>query len=203
MKRFLLLILAIIAISSVQASAQGFGITGGMNFNSAEIDDIRMDARIGWNAGVTYGVDLPLGFSLQPALVFTQKSANYSAVEGIQAVQKVNSLTLPVSVQWGPDLIVARPFLDVTPYVGYSLSNKFEGGVTGLFNGETSLKNAFEYGVGLGAGVNIWRLQAVVRYNWNFGTLGSLSDFKEIELDDFDIDDETFGGVSVSLAYFF
>ena len=203
MKRFLLTILAVIAFSSVQASAQGFGITAGMNFNSAKIADVKMDAKAGWNVGVAYGVDLPLGLSLQPSLVFMQKSANYSAVESVQAVQKVTSLTLPVSLQWGLDLIVARPFLDVTPYVGYSLANKFEGGIASVIKGETSLENAFEYGVGLGAGLNVWKLQAVVRYNWNFGTLGKLADFKDLGLGDFKTENETFGGVSVSLAYFF
>ena len=203
MKRYLLALAALMLFCSVQASAQGFGITAGMNFNTAEISNVKMDTKAGWSVGVTYGVDLPLGFSLQPSLVYVQKSADYSLVKGLDALQKVGSINLPVSVQWGPDLIVARPFLDVTPYLGYSLSNKLEGGIEGVVKGETSLENTFEYGVGLGAGVNIWRLQAIVRYNWNFGTLGKLSDFKELGLGDFKVENETFGGVSVSLAYFF
>lgn len=203
MKRFLLAAAALILFFSVQASAQGFGVTAGMNFNTAKIADVRTDAKAGWNVGVTYGLDLPLGFSVQPSLVFIQKSADYSGLDAVTAVQKVSSLNLPVSVQWGPDLIVARPFLDVTPYIGYSLSNKFKGGVAGLGKGDVSLDNAFEYGVGVGAGVNVWKLQAIVRYNWNFGTLGKLADFKEIGLDDLKTENETFGGISVSVAFFF
>lgn len=128
MKRILLAVAALMLFCSVQASAQGFGITAGMNFNSAKISDVKLHAKAGWNVGVTYGFDLPLGFSLQPSLVYIQKAANYSTLENISSVQKVGSLNLPVSVQWGPDLIVARPFLDVTPYIGYSLSNKYEQG---------------------------------------------------------------------------
>lgn len=203
MKRFLLAAAALMLFFSVQASAQGFGVTAGMNFNTAKIADVRTDAKAGWNVGVTYGLDLPLGFSVQPSLVFIQKSADYSGLDAVTAVQKVSSLNLPVSVQWGPDLIVARPFLDVTPYIGYSLSNKFKGGVAGLAKGDVSLDNAFEYGVGVGAGVNVWKLQAVVRYNWNFGTLGKLADFKEIGLDDLKTENETFGGISVAVAFFF
>ena len=203
MKRYLLALAAMMLLFSAQASAQGFGVTAGMNFNAATVSDIKMDAKAGWSVGVTYGLKLPLGFSLQPSLVYVQKGADFSMVKGIDAFQKVGSLNLPVSVQWGPDLIIARPFLDLTPYVGYSLSNKLEGGLSGIVSGKTSLKNAFEYGVGLGAGVNIWRLQAIVRYNWNFGTLGQLSDFKELGLGDFKMENEAFGGVSVSLAYFF
>ena len=203
MKRFLLAVAALMLFFSVQASAQGFGVTAGMNFNAAKIADVRTDAKAGWNVGVTYGLDLPLGFSLQPSLVFIQKNADYSPADALTAVQKVSSLNLPVSVQWGPDLIVARPFLDVTPYIGYSLSNKFKGGVETVGNHDVSLDNAFEYGVGVGAGVNVWKLQAIVRYNWNFGTLGRLSDFKDIQIGDFKTENEAFGGISVSLAFFF
>jgi hypothetical protein len=196
--------LAALMLTGISASAQvKWGVTAGMNFNAAEVSDIRLEAKAGWSAGVSCLVDLPLGFSIQPSLVYIQKGADYSLVDALQLEQKVGSINLPVSVQWGPDLLIARPFLDVTPYIGYSLSNKLEGGLTGLIKGETKLDNAFEYGVGLGAGINVWKVQAVVRYNWNFGTLGKFSDFKNIDLDDFDVDNEAFSGVSVSLAYFF
>lgn len=203
MKRFLIAVASLLLICSIQASAQGFGVTAGMNFNSTKIEDVKTDAKAGWNIGVTYGLDLPLGFSLQPSLVFIQKAADYSPVDAVTAVQKVSSINIPVSVQWGPDLIVARPFIDVTPYLGYSMSNKLKGNLAGIVKGETSLANAFEYGVGLGAGLNVWKLQAIVRYNWNFGTLGKLSDFKDLQIGDFKTENETFGGISVSVAFFF
>lgn len=203
MKRFLIAVASLLLICSIQASAQGFGVTAGMNFNSTKIEDVRTDAKAGWNIGVTYGLDLPLGFSVQPSLVFIQKAADYSPVDAVTALQKVSSINIPVSVQWGPDLIVARPFIDVTPYLGYSMSNKLKGNLAGIVKGETSLANAFEYGVGLGAGLNVWKLQAIVRYNWNFGTLGKLSDFKDLQIGDFKTGNETFGGISVSVAFFF
>ena len=37
---------------------------------------------------------------------------------------QVGYLEVPVSFQWGPDLLLFRPFLDVSPYVGYALSRK-------------------------------------------------------------------------------
>lgn len=203
MKRFLIAVASLLLICSMQASAQGFGVTAGMNFNSTKIEDVKTDVKAGWNIGVTYGLDLPLGFSLQPSLVFIQKAADYSPVDAVTALQKVSSINIPVSVQWGPDLIVARPFIDVTPYLGYSMSNKLKGNLAGIVKGETSLANAFEYGVGLGAGLNVWKLQAIVRYNWNFGTLGKLSDFKDLQIGDFKTENETFGGISVSVAFFF
>jgi len=204
MKRIFTIIASALILISAAASAQTkWGVTAGMNFNTAKISDVRLEAKAGWNVGVSCLVDLPLGFSVQPSLVYIQKGADYSVIDALSMEQKVGSINLPVSVQWGPDLIVARPFLDVTPYLGYSLMNKLDGGLAGVIKGETSLKNAFEYGVGVGAGINVWKVQAIVRYNWNFGTLGNLADFRNIEIGDFKVENETFGGVSVSLAYFF
>lgn len=212
MKKYLIVIAAALLAFSATASAQmNFGVTAGMNFNSAKIGDVKMDARAGWNVGATVQFDLPLGFSLQPSLVYMQKSGGYTTpefssaiLEDIKAqfVQTVGSLILPVSVQWGPDLLVARPFLDVTPYVGYSLSNKIKADVAGL---EEVVKggNGLDYGLGLGAGINVWKLQAIVRYNWNFGVLGNYEDFTDIKLGDLNSENETFGGITVSVAFFF
>ena len=202
MKKFITALAAAMMLFSLQASAGGkFGVTGGMNFNSAKIGDVKMDAKAGWNVGLTYNLDLPLGFSLQPSLVYTQKSALVGQ-DVLNVTQTVGSLNLPVSVQWGPDLLVARPFVDVTPYVGYSLSNKVKGEAFGL-SAEEKGKNAFDYGIGVGAGLDVWKLQVIVRYNWNFGVLGSLKDFADLDLDDFNTDNDTFGGISVHLAIFF
>jgi hypothetical protein len=44
MKRFILTVLALVAFCCVQASAQGFGVTAGMNFNSAKVKEESPDA---------------------------------------------------------------------------------------------------------------------------------------------------------------
>ncbi len=202
MKKFITALAAAMMLFSVQASAGGkFGITGGMNFNSAKIKDVKMDAQAGWNVGIAYNLDLPLGFSLQPSLVYSQKGALVGN-DNVNVTQTVGSLNLPVSVQWGPDLLVARPFVDVTPYVGYSLVNKVKGEALGISSEEKG-KNAFDYGLGVGAGLDVWKLQVIVRYNWNFGVLGSLNDFTGINLGDLNPENDTFGGISVHLAFFF
>ena len=202
MKKYLVALAAVMMLFSVQSYAGGkFGVTGGLNFNSAKIKDVRMEAQAGWNAGITYNLDLPLGFSLQPSLVYTHKAA-LIGTDAANVKQTVGSLTLPVSVQWGPDLLIARPFLDITPYVGYSLVNKATAEVLGVSAGDKG-KNSFEYGLGVGAGLDVWKLQVIVRYNWNFGVLGSLKDFTNIGLNDLKSDNEKFGGISVHLAFFF
>ena len=210
-KYFIALAVALMAFA-VSASAQvKFGVTAGMNFNSATINDVKMDAKAGWNVGATVQLNLPLGFSLQPSVVYMHKAAGFETpnlssgfIEDLkyEFIQTVGSVVVPVSVQWGPDLLVARPFLDVTPYVGYSLTNKVKSDFAGI---EEVVKggNGLDYGLGLGAGISVWKLQAIVRYNWNFGVLGNYKDFANVNIEDIKTDNETFGGITVNLAYFF
>lgn len=212
MKKVIFLVAAALMAFSATVNAQvDFGVTAGMNFNSAKIADVKMDTKAGWNAGVTLQVDLPLGFSLQPSVVYMHKAAGFETPSlsstmledlKVQVLQTVGSVVVPVSVQWGPDLLVARPFLDVTPYIGYSLTNKMKGDFAGI---EETVKggNGLDYGLGLGAGINVWKLQAIVRYNWNFGVLGNYKDFTDVDLGSLKTENETFGGITVSLAYFF
>ena len=116
--------MAFVMFAYVQTSAQvRFGVTGGLGWNKSKFNFTEMvkeKAPAGWNAGLTMSVDLPLGFSVQPSLLYHQKEAMLTDHIG----QSMDYLELPVSVQWGPDLLVFRPFLDCTPYIGYALSNK-------------------------------------------------------------------------------
>ena len=207
----LFVIVAAILVTSVAASAKGgFGVTAGFNTNSTKIQDVQTAPRTGFNFGVTYSLNLPLGLSLQPSVVYSQKSADLGLtgagiLESLKTgsmFQTVGSVNVPVSVQWGPNLIVARPFLDITPYVGYTLSNNVKtvvGDVKSIVKGEKSV----DYGIGLGGGINVWKLQAIVRYNWSFGTMGDISGFANLNLEDVIKKDRVYGGISVNVAYFF
>ena len=209
MKKLLVVFAALLLTSAAVSAKGGFGVTAGFNTNAAKLNDVSLDSRYGWNAGITYQLNLPLGFSVQPALLYTQKSGAV-AITGLgilnelvsgSVYQSVGSLSVPVSVQWGPDLIVARPFLDVTPYVGYALTNKLKA-VDPDIEGVTEGKKGLDYGIGLGAGINVWRLQAVVRYNWSFGTMGNLNEFFNVDYAEA-IKNTVYGGISVNVAYFF
>jgi hypothetical protein len=124
-------------------------------------------------------------------------------------------LELPLSLQWGPDLLLFRPFLDVSPYVGYALNNEFKASTntsarlsTGFVNNWEGI-NRLEYGVGLGGGIEVWKIQVTCRYNWNFGPLFDNTDtaVKASEVIGSAIgekfSDENFGGVTLSVALLF
>ena len=195
--------------------AGDFGIVGGASFTG--IKDISPDLATGYHAGITYKFHLPVGFSIQPSLLYHMKS---SQVEGALADlatfdYKMGYLELPVSLQWGPDLLLFRPFLDVSPFVGYALNNEFTAStataakLSAGFANKWDGINRLEYGLGLGGGLEIWKVQVVCRYNWNFGQLfdasgkasGADTLFGNVKESIFD--GKNFGGVTLSVALLF
>lgn len=196
-------LLCLAGMTDIKAQSR-YGVIGGINFSTANIKNLNRGTMTQWHAGLTYKLDLPLGFSLQPSLVYNVKGAKVSG-ELTKFDLSMGYLELPVSLQWGPDLLLFRPFLDVTPYIGYAVSNKFSApGVEPVRNNwKDYALQRFEYGMGLGIGLEIWRFQVIGRYNWNFG---SLYDAKVQNTDGLiknAFDGKNFGGITLSVAFLF
>ncbi len=204
MKRILISAIAAILMCSVGASAQTrWGVTGGMNFSTSKFKELDVKASAGWHAGLSCLIDLPIGFSIQPSLVYNQKNSNVSET----LVQNVGSIDLPLALQWGPDLLVFRPYIEAVPYIGYGITRDMISSVSEhhKFSQEWAAKERFEYGIGLGGGINVWKVQVYLRYCWNFGALYNLhswDDFKE-DLGTLKTDNENFGGLTFGLSLLF
>ena len=151
-----------------------------------------------FHVGATYRLKLPLGFSIQPSLIYQVKGAKTEVAQNF-IDSKFGYVELPVSVQWGPDLLLFRPFLDVTPFVGYGVYNKIAGTTT-VWNDWTGL-DRWEYGLGAGIGLDVWKFQLIARYNWNLGALTKDSTLSDIA--DMFSGKTNFGGVTLSLAFMF
>ena len=210
MKRFLIATVLLLAGLTAANAQKGFGVRAGMNFTTTNVKEINVGSAASYQLGVAYNLDLPFGLSIQPALQYNVKGANLGVDTGILDKEltteklSVGYLELMASVQWGLDLIAIRPFLDVSPFVGYAINGKF-GDVKDLW-GEGGI-NRLEYGIGIGAGLDIWKFQAICRYTWNLGNLMNTVDAVE---DGFNMIEKyktlknaNFGGVTVSLSYFF
>lgn len=208
MKRFLvLLVLSVMTIAGASSVKAGnFGIVGGASF--MHIRNVSVESTTGYHAGITYKFGLPSGFSIQPSLLYHMK-ASESDAGSYEVDMKVGYVELPVSFQWGPDLLVFRPFLDVSPFIGYGLSQDFEGkkfsdvGDTIVRDSWKSV-NRLEYGLGVGGGIEVWKLQLVCRYNWNFGSLVNQDGNVDVNsVLRYGLRDNNFGGVTLSLALLF
>ena len=185
MKRFITVIALCVMTfwGSNTLMARGFGITGGASFMG--IREANTSMTTGYHAGITYKFDLPFGFAIQPSVLYHVKGSLVEAPivgQDVYDVLKTGYVEVPVSFQWGPDLILFRPFLDVTPFVGYSVANNIS------WDGFQRM----EYGLGAGIGLDLWRFQLIGRYNWNFGPLYSAAR-----------NDYNFGGVTLSLSFMF
>lgn len=216
MKRFLAVIALCVMTfwGSHSSVARGFGITGGASFTG--LKDVSSGLTTGYHAGFTYKFDLPFGFAIQPSLLYHMKSSvvDEAYENGTSMDIKTGYLELPVSFQWGPDLILFRPFLDVTPFVGYGLNNSLAG-YSQPHSGVVTEKNQWdginrlEYGLGLGIGIDIWKLQVIGRYNWNFGTMfdpsGNMPDTDTIisNVKSSVLDGKNFGGITLTVAFLF
>ena len=141
-----------------------------------------------------------MGFSIQPSLIYQVKGAK-TEVLTIDSEIKVGYLELPVSFQWGPDLLLFRPFVDVSPFVGYGLNTSNWSELTGEVKNAWDYGNRWEYGIGLGGGLEIWKLQVVARYNWDFAPFVKPEAFAQFG--QAVKESMKFGGVTLSLALLF
>lgn len=179
MKRFLLLIVTSLLLS-VQGYSQ-FGVKAGLNFNKlGDIDFAGYDNftsnKTGFNAGILYKFKIPvIGLAIQPELMYTQTNSSVDnlIVGGNHSLGtgdlKLGYLQLPVGLQFGLDLVLFRPYIQVVPYIGYAVSTK-----NTVQNLEWDV-DKFKYGIGLGAGIDIWKFQISGRYSWD---LGNVAEFK-------------------------
>ncbi len=191
MKKVLLVIIALVLIAPVSNAQAKFGIKGGLNFNT--FSDLNLAGSptlknsTGYNFGILLQFKVPLvGLALQPELMFTTKGTEIDYLStyvvspgpGIVAPQvqymptkaTLSYLELPVNIQWGIDLLLFRPYVQVSPFISYALSKGDD-----MDNVSWDDLNRFDYGVGLGAGVDIWKFQVSGKYNWSLGNLGKSS----------------------------
>ena len=201
MKKILLLVTACMLLS-LQGFAQ-FGIKAGLNFNKLGDIDTKgnissvLDNKTGFHAGILYRFKVPVvGIAIQPELLYSQINGQLNFLQNssnsVKSDVSVSYLQLPVALQWGLDLVLLRPYIQVVPYVGCTISNDVKIKDIQM---DTEKLN---YGVGLGAGLDIWRLQVSGRYCWD---LGKVADYKWNGVDTFKGGKGK--GFQLSLALFF
>ena len=176
MKRIITLV-AVAAASlfmAARAHAQ-FGIVGGITSSKTELttaEDVKSMSL--YHAGVTYKVDLGAGFAIQPSVLYQVKGAslgelNSSSSEDFKV--KTGYVEVPVGFQWGPDLMVFRPFVMAEPFIGYQVTSS-DRGADSVEGWTEQAKNKFEYGFGVGGGLEIaGNIQLSVQWFNNMGSM--------------------------------
>ncbi|MCI2107386.1 MAG: PorT family protein [Bacteroidales bacterium] len=209
MKR-LFFILAIACMATVGMNAQrynraSFGIIGGLTSSKSHVKDVDASSLSLYHVGITAQLPLFSGLAIQPSLLYQVKGTSVDNIDDAQWKDfqtKVGYLELPVQIQWGPDLGFLRPYAFAEPFVGYRLGSSNDGQAKTI---KSELKKA-EYGLGVGAGLDFWKLQFSIKYFWNFGNIygsGNIADTVGDKVRDAVNNGNNFNGVAFSLALFF
>jgi len=215
MKKLIVTTLAIVSALafSVNSSAQLYdgarvGIIGGLTSSSASVKNLDASSISQYHAGLAAQFPLGAGFAIQPALIYQVKGTTLEAAESVSDFtgsldMKLGYLELPVQLQWGPDLVAFRPYGFLEPFVGYRLTENTSGSSSVTKDDIKDGLKKVEYGLGVGAGIEIWKLQISARYFWNFGQIYETgSTAKDVVKDAFD-NGNNFNGIAFSLAFLF
>lgn len=159
---YTLCILLAMALVTNQAKAQSpinIGIRGGVNFANLNDTDLDTDGRTGFMAGVYFNYQIANSpISIQPEVLYTQKGFALG-----DATAKLGYIEIPVLAKfdWVMDGNIT-PHVYFGPYVAFNVSAEADGGQF-EFDIEDSIKST-DFGVVVGAGVDINRFNIGVRY---------------------------------------
>jgi len=207
MKKLIVVIAALLV--AVSAHAQ-LGVVAGITSSKSDLKSAAGDVKniSLYHVGLTYKMDFGL-IAIQPSLLYNMKGSKFEGVMGnlvggnLEDFEyKTGYVELPIQLQAGIDLGLARLYGFVEPFLGYAVSNK-----VAISQGEPkvtweNIKNKMEYGIGVGAGVELIKhVQVSVKYFWNMGEMYG----KEIKLADFatTVAEQKCTGIAASVALLF
>ena len=200
-KKISLLIILAVVLSTGYTQAQfSLGVRAGFNLTNLSHSEAVGDEK--WKPGFQTGVvaDNALSdvFSIQLGILFAtqgRKTDQNDVVSGIntKSTLNLNYIQVPVNAQYKLDLGGMELLLQAGPYFGYGLRARFKGEST--FNGvklpsfDEKIKmgsdeleavnfKAFDFGLGLGVGVQFRKLQIVLGYNQGFLNLNNITEEK-------------------------
>ena len=222
-----------VAMASVMVANAQIGIIGGVTTSSTTIDTENFEKNLEnvnlYHVGIAAKLPLPLGFAIQPELLYQMKGADlketYDALGTGTEVQtsefstKDGFIEFGLGAQWGIDLVALRPFVFAKPFIGYKLTGDEDYSNLGtevIKNGtdETyekylaDAKTNLEYGYSIGAGIELLEhFQLSLEYFKNLGKMFEEDKFdadkaKEAVLANYK-DIESYGGIKVTLGFFF
>ena len=207
-------VLMVFSLAATNVEAKRFGVKGGVNVTDLNFENGRTPGTLGYQLGLTWQRDLPLGLSIQPELLYHVKATNFDQIESQLGLGYIE---VPVNVQWGLRFAnkKIRAFAQASPFVGYAIAQTGNESGESIFGEYKDLAefvgietdkwegiNRLSYGAGLGAGVQFGILQITAQYNWNFGSILDLKDTDWEQLKD-KFNEENHSGYTISLGILF
>ena len=205
MKKLIVIVASLLV--AVSAHAQ-LGVVAGITSSKSDLKSAKEDVKniSLYHVGLTYKLDLGL-LAIQPSILYNMKGSKFDMLSKETTLDnfeyKTGYLEIPVQVQAGLDLGLARVYGFLEPFVGYAVSNSIAFSQGQPKQTWDNIKSKMEYGVGLGAGVELIKhVQVSVRYFWN---MGLVYNGKNINIGDVasPIAGQKCNGISASVALLF
>lgn len=191
MKRIVSLVVFLCAMTwSVQAQGLKFGVKGGLNISKMSFskDVFDSDNKTGFYVGPTIKLSLPLGFGLDIAALYDQRSTDVktdakpsgTTVAVYAGDEKITqkSIQIPVNLRYNIGLAAsAGIYLAAGPQFGFPVGDK----VYNTKVGEYRLKDA-NLSINFGAGVYLLKhLEVGFTYNLAAGKSGEFKNWDDVD----------------------
>lgn len=186
MKKILFVVALLAATMTVQAQGLKFGIKGGLNLTKMTFskDVYSSDNQAGFYLGPTLKLSLPLGFCVDAAALYDQRSAkvesdNLTGVQGAGDEKiKQKSIQIPINARYNIGLgSEAGIYLAVGPQFGFPVGDK----VYNTKLGDYTLKSS-NLSFNFGAGVYLLdHLEVGFSYNLAAGKSGEFKNGGDID----------------------
>ena len=186
MKKVYIVLLAAVLTASYAQAQFTFGLRTGFNLTTMTEEGIDTKMKPGFQIGVVGDYALSDNFSIQPGVLFATQGFRWNlSLMGadLKTSINLNYLQIPVNAQYKLDLGGMNLLLQAGPYLGYAVSGKVIAKAGGLkeeekinFGSNKEEMKAFDFGLGLGAGLQFGNIQAGLGYNIGLANLSNVED---------------------------
>jgi len=148
-----------------------YGIMVGRN--AATINSERgtsQDIINGLVGGFAFQVIYPKGFVIQPELLYSQKGCLFG---GTGVKFNIGYIEMPVRAIYRLHMAEVKPFAFVAPYWAYAIRIVEDGDVMISDNIPSNEINKLDFGIGAGAGFDVWKIQLSFKYSWGFAQVAN------------------------------
>ena len=170
MKKLILVVVAMLCLLSQTDAQVRFGLKVGVDFDDfAHVKQLHSN-NVGWQAGPMLQLMLPVvGMGAQAEALITQKRVDILTPGGGLSNSRHSMwyLQVPVHFRYELNLILLRPFFTAGPQFRWAIDKSGE---------YKSDFNDFDWGIGLGGGIEILKFQVGLRYTWGIKDSGAMGD---------------------------
>ncbi len=142
-----------------------YGLVAGKNIATIKSEKgASQDVITGWMAGVAMQVAWPKGFVLQPEVLYSQKGCMFTG-SGIK--YDIDYVEVPIHFMYRLHMAEVKPFGFIAPYGAYAIRLVANGDVVSDDTYSRQIQK-WDYGIGAGAGFDVWKIQLSFKYSWGF-----------------------------------